>query len=194
MCCRGPCAHVPHLTCSVTKSFTGTLAATFAAEGQLDVKAPVTEYVPELAASGWGTATVRQVMDMTTALVYSEDYTRADAEVWQHLRGGGWYNGRQIVPEAAIADIVAGGLASDFAQGGYPLLPGWSYRNMWWMSHNAHGAYTARGIHGQAIYIDPVAEMVIARFASHPRAANANLDPTSLPAYDALAKSLMGHG
>ena len=39
---------------------------------------------------------------------------------------------------------------------------------MWWVSHNAHGAFTARGIHGQAIYIDPAAEMVIARFASHP--------------------------
>jgi len=29
----------------------------------------------------------------------------------------------------------------------------------------------ARGIHGQAIYIDPKAEMVIARYASHPKAA-----------------------
>ena len=63
---------------------------------------------------------------------------------------------------------------------------------MWWVSHNAHGAYTARGIHGQAIYIDPAAEMVIARFASHPLGANANLDPTSLPAYHALARHLRG--
>ena len=43
----------------------------------------------------------------------------------------------------------------------------------------------------QAIYIDPAAEMVIARFASHPKGANANLDPTSLPAYHAMAKYLM---
>ena len=48
---------------------------------------------------------------------------------------------------------------------------------MWWVSHNEHGAFTARGIHGQAIYVDPAAEMVIARFASHPLGANANLDP-----------------
>jgi CubicO group peptidase (beta-lactamase class C family) len=53
--------------------------------------------------------------------------------------------------------------------------------------------YTARGIHGQAIYIDPSAQMVIARFASFPRAANINLDPTSLPAYHALAKHLIDH-
>jgi CubicO group peptidase (beta-lactamase class C family) len=45
----------------------------------------------------------------------------------------------------------------------------------------------ARGVHGQAIYIDPKAEMVIVRFASHPIAGNAANDPFSLPAYNALA-------
>jgi CubicO group peptidase (beta-lactamase class C family) len=62
---------------------------------------------------------------------------------------------------------------------------------MWWVSHNEHGAFTARGIHGQAIYVDPAAEMVIARFASHPLGANANLDPMSLPAYHAMGRHLM---
>jgi CubicO group peptidase (beta-lactamase class C family) len=49
----------------------------------------------------------------------------------------------------------------------------------------------ARGVHGQAIYVDPEARMVIARFASTPQAGNAASDPTSLPAYDAVAKYLM---
>lgn len=62
---------------------------------------------------------------------------------------------------------------------------------MWWVTHNAHGAFMARGVHGQALYIDPAAEMVIARFASHPIAANSANDPTSLPAYAAVAKYLM---
>jgi CubicO group peptidase (beta-lactamase class C family) len=60
------------------------------------------------------------------------------------------------------------------------------------VTHNEHGAYMARGVHGQAIYVDPTAEMVIARYASHPIAANAGNDATSLPAYHALAKYLMG--
>jgi hypothetical protein len=34
----------------------------------------------------------------------------------------------------------------------------------------------ARGIQGQAIYVHPKAEMAIARFASHPKAGNVNLD------------------
>jgi CubicO group peptidase (beta-lactamase class C family) len=91
-----------------------------------------------------------------------------------------------------IDDIRRGGSRELFAAAGDKTRPGWSYRNMWWVSHNSHGAFTARGIHGQGIYIDPKAEMVIVRFASHRMGGNINLDPTSLPAYEALANHLMG--
>ena len=64
---------------------------------------------------------------------------------------------------------------------------------MWWVSHNAHGAYSARGIHGQAIYVDPKAEMVIVRYASNPVASNAANDPVTIPAFEALAKQLIAH-
>jgi CubicO group peptidase (beta-lactamase class C family) len=46
-------------------------------------------------------------------------------------------------------------------------------------------------VHGQTIYIDPTARMVIVRLASHPQAKNAYIDPTSLPAYQAVAEYLM---
>ena len=288
-----------HIAWSVTKSFFGTIAASLVAEGRLDPQAPVSAYVPELAASGIGNATLRQVLDMTTALHYSEDYTNPEAEIWQHGRAGGilsrpadyagpqsfydylrtlrqagphgqafayktvntdvlgWIlrrvtgvplgellrqrfwsqigaeqdadlmvdstgtefaggglncclrdlarfgellrndgvcNGRRLVPTAALDDIRGGADPAHFAQAGYVTLPGWSYRNMWWVSHNEHGAYCARGIHGQGIYVDPKAEMVIARFASHPMAGNMNLDPTTLPAYHALARHLINSG
>jgi len=284
-----------HIAFSVTKSFIGTLAAMLIAEGRLDAGAPVTRYVPELADSAFGDATVRQVLDMTTALDFSEDYAdpkssfvayaraaglmplppgyagpattyefarsirkngehgaefhyrspntdvlgwilwrvtglppdallqeriwsrlgaEGDAYVWldragvpvaagglnarlrdlarfgEMIRQGGRWNGQQVVPAAAIEDIRRGASREAFAFGGYPTLPGWSYRNQWWISHDEHGAFMARGIHGQAIYIDPEAEMVIARFASHPKAGNVNLDPTSLPAYRAAADYL----
>ncbi|HRD77393.1 MAG TPA: serine hydrolase domain-containing protein, partial [Hyphomicrobiaceae bacterium] len=67
--------HKPHIAMSVTKSFTGTLAAALVAEGRIDPKARVPEYVPELAQSGFGDATVGEVMDMTTAIDYAEIYT-----------------------------------------------------------------------------------------------------------------------
>ncbi len=286
----------PHIAFSVTKSFIGTLAAMLVAEGKLDAAAPVSRYLPELAASGFGDATVDQVLDMTTALDFSENYVggsdsfmqfalaagvyqrpagytgpssimqflptvarkgnhgeafmyrspntevlgwliarvtgqRPEAvlqeRLWSRLgaesdafialdpsgaavaSGGlncqlrdlarfgemvrlhGRFNGQQIVPASVIEDIRHGGNREAFVAAGYKTLPGWSYRKQWWISHDDHGAFMARGIHGQAIYIDPKAEMVIARFASHPLAGNMNLDPTSLPAYRAIADQLL---
>ena len=93
-----------------------------------------------------------------------------------------------------VEDIARGGDPAKFKPAGYTTLPGASYRNQWWVTHNAHGAYMARGVHGQGIYIDPKAEMVIARYASHPAAGNAANDPVTLPAYMALAKDLMAGG
>jgi hypothetical protein len=116
------------------------------------------------------------------------------ARFGETIRLGGRWNGQQVVPAAVIEDIRRGASREAFAFGGYRTLPGWSYHNQWWVSHDDHGAFMARGIHGQAIYIDPKAEMVIARYASHPKAGNANLDPTSLPAYRAAAEYLLAQG
>ena len=77
-----------HAVMSLTKSYTGTLAAMLVAEGVLDETKPVAAYVPELKNSAFGDATVRQVMDMTTALKYSEDYADPNAEIWQFSAAG----------------------------------------------------------------------------------------------------------
>ena len=103
----------------------------------------------------------------------------------------GVINGKRLFPESVITSIQKGGNIQAFAKAGYEALAGGSYRSMWWVLHNKHGAYMARGVHGQTIYIDPTAQMVIVRFASFPVAKNAYIDPTSLPAYQAVAEYLM---
>ena len=103
----------------------------------------------------------------------------------------GMYEGEQVIPAAAVQSIAGGGNPAKFVAAGYTTLPGGSYRSQWWALHNTHNAYSARGIHGQAIYIDPTAQMVIARFATFPVSFNAKIDPTSLPAYQAVAEYLM---
>jgi hypothetical protein len=114
------------------------------------------------------------------------------ARFGEAIRCDGAFDGRQVVPLAVVEDIRRNGSAQAFRAAGPPTLPGGAYRNMWWVMNDAHGSFAARGIHGQAIVVDPKAEMVIARFGSHPMAANVHLDPTSLPAYTALAEWLMG--
>ena len=288
-----------HIAFSVTKSFVGTLVLTLAAEGRIDVDAPVTRYVPELAGSAFGDAMVRHALEMTTAFDHSEDYADPNASfvdyaracglypvasgyggptnlydylkslrkngehgvefhyrspntdvlgwivarvtgqpvdavlrerVWSRLgaegdacmaldrigtplaagglnlrlsdlarygemiRLGGRWHGEQVVPASVVEEIRRGGDRNAFKAGGHQTLPGWSYNVQWWVSHDDHGVFMARGIHGQAIYIDPKAGMVIVRFASHPKAGNRNLDPTSLPAYRAVADHLIARG
>ena len=291
-------AHTQHIAMSVTKSFVGTLAAMLVADGKLDPAAPVTQYVPELKDSAYADATVRQVMDMTVGVQYSENYADPNADVWAYAHAGGmlprpagykgpdnfydylvtlrkegthdqafayktvnaevlawivrrasnkslatllseriWqpmgaqddayfqvdsigtesgggglnttlrdlarfgemirndgrFNGKQILPKSVIDDIRHGGDPDKFAKAGYTTLPGYSYRNMWWVSSNEHRTFEARGIHGQRIYIDPVAQMTIVRYASHPIAANAANDPVTHRAYAALAEYFMQH-
>jgi CubicO group peptidase (beta-lactamase class C family) len=108
------------------------------------------------------------------------------------LRCDGARESRQVVPAAVIADIRRGADPAKFAKAGYMLLPGYSYRNMWWVTHNEHDAFEARGIHGQRLYIAPSADMVVARFASHPIARSAASDPITMPALIALAHLLGG--
>jgi len=105
------------------------------------------------------------------------------------LRCEGAWAGRQVIPAAVVADIRRGADPAKFT--GYPLLPGYSYRNMWWVSHNPLGMFEGRGIHGQRLCIVPGAEVVIARFCSHPMATSAANDPVTLPAFAALCRLLM---
>ena len=85
----------------------------------------------------------------------------------------------------------AGGDKQNFATAGNGTLPDDSFNCIWRILHNGHGSSAARGIHGQTIDIDPAAEMVLVRFASHPSAKNAAIDTTPLPACHAVAESLM---
>ena len=285
-----------HGAMSMTKSLTGLLAEMLVVEGKLDDTALVSAIIPELADSAFGNATVRQVMDMTTGLAYSEDYSNPEADIWIYSRAAsplpkpagydgpdgyfeylqtvqpegnhgdafhyktintdalGWIisrvtglevtellseriwkhmgaeqdayiavdgkgtpfaggglsaglrdlgrigqlmlnegeiNGKRLFSSEVVANIRAGGSKEDFEKAGYTTLEGGSYRSMWWLFHNKHGAFAARGVHGQTIYVDPKADMVIVRLASFPTAKNGKIDPTSLPAYQAVAEYLL---
>lgn len=71
-----------HAAMSMTKSLTGLLAEILISEGKIDDSALVTSVVPELKDSAFGSATIREVMDMTTALDYSENYADPNADIW----------------------------------------------------------------------------------------------------------------
>jgi CubicO group peptidase (beta-lactamase class C family) len=106
------------------------------------------------------------------------------------LNDGMLYDTR-VFPAEVSRSIAMGGDRDAFQAAGFATLEGGSYRSMFWAFHNENGAYAARGVHGQTIYVDPTADMVIVRVASFPQPKNALIDPTSLPAYQAVADYLM---
>ena len=108
------------------------------------------------------------------------------------VRNFGRAGGKQIVPRWWIEDILNNGdrrawLAQPTAA---KFLPNGRYRSQWYMIGNASGAHCAVGIHGQWIYIDPAAEMVIAKLSSQPLPLDEGIDYLLLAAFDAIAQSL----
>ena len=88
-------ANTPHLLMSVSKSIVGCVCGILASKRRLDPEAPITQYVPEIAGSGYDGATVRHLLDMRTGVAFSEAYEDPNAEVRVIERQMGWRPGRE---------------------------------------------------------------------------------------------------
>ena len=110
------------------------------------------------------------------------------ARFGEMMRLGGVHAGVQIVPPAAAARIFTGGDPAAFAAAQYPGNLDGNYGSQWW--HRAGGQVMALGVHGQGIYIDRKAGVVIARLGSHPTASNRGYMPLTMAAYDAVVGAL----
>ena len=66
---NGNSEHGPHILMSATKAVVGLVAETLAARGEIVLDAPVTSYVPEVAATAYAGATLRHLLDMRAGVV-----------------------------------------------------------------------------------------------------------------------------
>jgi hypothetical protein len=304
---NGQQRHTQHQMFSATKSFVGTLMLTLIDEGRVDPARPVAQYLPELKDSAFGDATVQQVLDMTTAVSYTEIYDDPNSDIWRYgyvfgvwgtppagytgplsiydylptlkkdgthghafhyvtpntdvlgwiirrvtgksvdlniaerilqpigaerdayiwldgggaemaggglnitardaarfgqmILQGGHYNGRQVLPKTVAQKILTRGDPEVFKRY-YRKLPGtewygeiaYAYHNQWWAFANAHQAVSAIGVHGQYIYLDPKAQMVVVKQSSSPTAEGGPNDVNDSDGpllYQALAEHLM---
>ncbi|HZT20737.1 MAG TPA: hypothetical protein VFA23_15105 [Dongiaceae bacterium] len=69
-------------------------------------------------------------------------------------------------------------------------MPKARYRSQWYALGNESGAFAAIGIHGQWIYVDPAAELTIAKLSSQPLPVDEAADRLLLAAFDSLARTL----
>lgn len=291
---RDMTASTPHMVFSITKSIIGLLAEILAAEGSIDLAAPVTHHVPELAASAFAGASIRDLLDMVDGAAFDETYANPEAEIhtWSTAYWGpktgqppsagvyaaltgltrraappgsrfayrtpvgdviGWMlkratgqtlsdliatrlwgpmgaehdaylivdpagqeiaatgfnatardlarlalvlledgrvGGQTVVTAGAIASLRQGGDRTLFAAADQPTRPGWSYRSLWWHTHEANGAYCALGVYGQRLFIDPTHQLTVVRLGSHPDAGSAPTDAIHAAAFEALVQAL----
>jgi CubicO group peptidase (beta-lactamase class C family) len=113
------------------------------------------------------------------------------ARVGEMMRSGGVANGRRIVSQEWVRDTVTGVPARAWSTGKLAeWLPGGSYRNKWYQTGDESNAFFALGIHGQMLYVDPGAEMVVAKFSSQPAPVCNDMKRLNLALFGALARMI----
>lgn len=277
---------------STGKSFVSTLVGLAHGDGKLqNLDDLVAKYLPEVRGSAYETATIRQVLEMSSGTSYSEEYedpksdiagfaatvsrnrgglydfcrsfkparppgkafyyatcdteilgalvsrvtglplsTYMSEKLWKplgaeaparwildqpgeagrELAGGGLqvrlrdygrfgllfanrgeWHGRQLLPagwmEAATQphdpQVEFGQLAP-----GYPL--GYGYQ--WWLFPGEHRAFTAQGIHGQFVLVDPVEKVVVVKLSSWQRAWEDDKEAETYAFFTAVVEALHG--
>ena len=97
-----------HLLMSVSKSLVGAVVGALVDSGDIDPERTVESYIPELGASGYAGASVRNLLDMRSGISFSEEYLNPNAEVRQLEQAFGWAPRR----DHSLPDTMYGFLAS----------------------------------------------------------------------------------
>lgn len=84
---NGMKADSPHLLMSVSKSVAAAVAGSLASRGVLDVAAPLTDHIPELAGTSFAGVSVQHLLDMRAGIRFDENYDdlAADARVYEQV-------------------------------------------------------------------------------------------------------------
>lgn len=98
----GMTARDPHILMSVSKSMLGLLAGILVDRGVLDLEKPVEHYLPELSASGFAGATLRQLLDMRTGVTFDEDYQATSGKIIDYRKATNW---NPLEPGEAASDL-----------------------------------------------------------------------------------------
>jgi CubicO group peptidase (beta-lactamase class C family) len=80
----------PHLVFSISKSITALIAGILNSQGVLDFEAPLVSILPEAEGSAYGTATLRQLLDMRLSLDFEEAYTDPSGGFARYRRATLW--------------------------------------------------------------------------------------------------------
>jgi len=107
------------------------------------------------------------------------------------VRQRGRYNGKTLIDPRVFEDFFIRDYPVKVPEDHYPGgRKGYSYRNFWWLTNNAHSAVQGWGIFGQIIHIDPTTEVVIVKQSSRPEASNNPYSAMANCAFAAISTAL----
>jgi CubicO group peptidase (beta-lactamase class C family) len=113
------------------------------------------------------------------------------ARFGEMMRGRGAFNGKRIVPQGWVDDILNAGDPQAWSRGDMAaLFPQGRYRSKWYVPEPSSNVLCAIGIHGQWIYVDYAAGMVAVKQSSQPLPADDAMDRQTLALFRALALHL----
>jgi CubicO group peptidase (beta-lactamase class C family) len=100
--------------------------------------------------------------------------------------------GRQVVPAAWVDDIVNGGDQAAFAAADWAeYIAQGSYRDNFWVTRSGpSAAFLALGIWGQMLYVNPAADVVVAKYSTYKQADDPEAFGMDFALCEALAREL----
>ena len=186
---------------SLTKSVTSMLVGIALERGEIgSLDDGVVDYLPELAGSGYDGVVLEQLLDMRSGVGGVEAALgggslnaslRDTARVGAIMADGGRIGDTRLVPEnwvarsrgSSLPQLQVGALES----GGYPH---YGYSNQWWTLGGERRAFTALGVHGQYLWVDPDSNTVIVKTSAWQDADDAGRDLESCIALAAVVRAV----
>ncbi|MBX3569134.1 MAG: serine hydrolase [Rhizobiaceae bacterium] len=112
------------------------------------------------------------------------------ARVGEMMRNRGMAGSRAVLSERFVNDTTRDGDTAAWLAGSFPyLFPDGAYRNCWYQTGYASGAFCAIGIHGQWLYVDPANETVIVKQSCQAEAVDDALDQDCLAFFRRIAEA-----
>ena len=97
---QGMGEHDPHILMSVSKAMLGLLASRVP---ELEPERQIAEYVPEVAATAWRGARVRDVLDMRVGIAFDENYLASAGPIIEYRKATGW---NPLAPGETASDLL----------------------------------------------------------------------------------------
>ncbi|MFG1603660.1 serine hydrolase domain-containing protein [Actinoplanes sp. NPDC049265] len=123
----------------------------------------------------------------------------ASRRLWQPMESDAYYGLSRSHPRTAIGAGALNATARDLARVGLHMLahpalqprPGGVYSNQWWTFDQ--GRFAGIGVHGQYLFVDPAASVVIVKTSAWPVEEDETLEQEAIIALTAVARYLHEH-